>query len=1667
MNGAASAPAICSISRTLGSLCLILLSSLAAAQQQGPATRGKRFWTGFVQNGFGANSLKVHVLTTVATNGTVSMPGTGWSSSFTAGPNAVAVLDIPLTAEHFSSGVLEQKGILITTQDSVDVHIGSFQNWTQDMSQILPEPSLGTRYRVSASAGVPNFNNLHHSEFLIVATEDGTEVSITPSVATMDGRPANIPYTIQLDAGDSYQVKALSDSGDLTGSLVEGTETSGPCRPFVVIGGATCGSVPAGCAACDVVFDQLLPIPTWGTKYYTVPVQGVNTATYRILAHEDNTVVSIGGSGSISLNAGQSHTVTGSVLPRCIEADRPIMVTQFMEGYACASIGDPSMVVLSPVERISRNASFHVTSSAQTNQFRLSVVMPSSAVGTLTLDGATVSPGLFQPYPDCAERSFASITVTSGVHRIQASAGFQAYLFGYGWGESYATTVHGIGIPAVQQDSLVCGGGTVTLSAPFPLSNAVWSNNDAPTVPIGVGPSITLTPTGSASYTVTGEVGASGCPRSFTFHVGVPLTIPTLLTANDQPTINVCQYEPVQLSLVPPPDTAWFDIQWSPAGSLDHPDLPGPIATPQEDTWYRVSVQSPSGCGDMVDSILVQVTPAQVLDLRVSATAPVICAGMSTMLSGSALRVMAMDNFNTGTAPIWTAIQGGGVSQLCGSQSGSALRFDGSGQRSAQTIGINTTNGGEVRFHLKLAEQLPPCDGIEAGEHVVLEYSTNNGFNWTLLASYLDGQFPDFTPVVQEIPPAAQSMNTMFRLRQLAHSGAGQDNWAFDEFFVARMDSDWLTNSWSGPGIGNTTASSLSITPASTGWYVLHGVDPTAGCTYTDSVQVTVQPAFTIALPGDTTICDGLPVLIQSTSSDTNGVTYQWTPANAGLSATNVPAPTASPATTTTYTLQASNAFGCTSMDQITVTVGGLIGLAVTADQTTICPGSTVQLTALASGGAGLTYAWSGPAMTDPTAATTFATPSTTSTYTCTVTEAGSGCMRSANITITVNAGHTANAGIDVHLCSTLGYQLQVVHNVPQASISWQPASNLNVSDIADPSIVVDESATYIVTVTDINGCSVTDSVLVSRPFEGLPLDTSLVRCANDIPILSAPSPAGSYLWSTGATTPEIVPDGAGEHMVTMTDADGCSWSTTYVLVLNPMPTVELGPDQQLCGISELTLVAGPEGPSYLWDHGATGPAVTITASGDYAVTATSSEGCSVRDSVSITLLSAPVDPLEDIIQCATTPTVLDAGNPGASYLWSTGATTQTITVSESGNYSVVVTGPQNCSATFDAVVTLSDPPTVDLGPDRSICNGTSTVLGGAASGPDHLWSTGATTPSIEVSDAGTYWLQVSNGACMESDTIVVELLPLPEDVLVDVQQCRDIPAVLLAGGPQNNYNWSTGATTPSILVSTSGTYSVQVTGPNGCTASHDVVVTLIAPPVVQLGPDTVLCEGEVLQLDAGNPGASHLWSTGARTRRLNVTTSGTYSVTVDNGCVRTDAITVQFNPSPARLAAREFHTCLDDEPKYVILDAGNSGSSYLWSTGATSQVIMAGAYGTYYVQITNLYDCTVRDSAQVIEFCPATIFVPNTFTPNGDGLNDVFTPVGKNIADFTLRVFDRWGELLYETSDLNMGWDGTYRGTVVKNDMYVWRMTYRFYTDEDGSIGFEQSQMGQIQVLY
>lgn len=1649
---------------------LLLLSINGSLPAQSPTqlpTRGTRFWTGFMQNGFGAQSLKVHIMSASATSGTVSLPLNGWSTSFSVAANSVAVIDVPTSAENSGSGNVQPKGLLIQSTDSVNVFVSSFQNFTHDLTQVLPESSLGNTYRVDAYQGLPNFNNLHKSELLVVATQDGTQVRITPSVNALSGQAAGVPFTVNLNAGQSYQLQAATDNTDLTNTLVEATAQSGTCRPFVVIGGSMCATVPGACQACDAIFEQLVPTTAWGTRYYTAPIHGVNTTTYRIMANTNGTSVTINGGAPILLNAGQRHEVNGTTAPVCIQASQPVSVVQLLEGYSCAGSGDPSLTLVSPAERLSTQATWNTSVSSQVTQHSVSIVAPLAAIGQLTLDGVVVNPSLFQAYPGCNDRKHAKIPVAAGRHRLQANAGFQAYMFGTGYGESYAASVHDIRAIPVPQDSIVCGSGQMTLNAPEPMSNIQWTRDDAPNTVLGTSSSYTFTPTQSASYTITGTLPLSGCQRSFTYHVGLPLTIPTWLTANDEPEITICQYESVQLALVPAPDPAWFDIQWTPAFYLDNDTIAAPTATPMQSAWFRARVSSPSGCGSLDDSIRVNVIPANILELHTTAQPEAICLGSTVQLGSRALRVLSSDLFDGQPGSTWTAIQGGVTSIACGSFSGSALYFNGNGQRYAQTVGFNTTGGGRMSFRLKIAQGNSPCDDAEPGDDIVLEYSTNNGLNWTLIETYGENAFPGFEPVEVTIPPSAQSANTMFRLRQLANNGAGHDNWALDDYLIARYDDGYLGYAWSQPStLNNSTSANPIATPTATGWYVLNATDPTASCVYRDSVHVQVAPVFNISVTPNTTLCAVAGIPITATPSSGNNISYAWSPNNGTISNANVQTPTVTPTSTTTYSVTATTDIGCTATGQVTITVGQLLSVNVNASNDTLCQGQSTQLTATAAGGSGLTYSWTGAGLSNTTIANPVASPTQTTSYTCTVTHTASGCSLSKTVIVVVTTGYTANVGPDLTLCSTLGHQIILTHNVPNPQYQWTPAANLNAANIQSPTILTDATATYAVTITDLNGCGVSDQVVITRAFSGVPAQATASACINTPPTITAPTTGVSYAWSNGQTTPSIVANTPGTHTVTVTNAQGCEASTTFNVTLHALPVVNLGPNLNLCGVNSQVLNAGNGGSSFLWSNGSTSQQITVTSSGNYSVTVTNANNCSASDAVQVNLNSLPIDALTDVTTCATTSVTLDAGNSGSTYLWSNGLTSRTIQPTSSGTYSVTVTTAQNCSSTFDAVVALVPTVSVSLGADTTLCTGNSVILDAGNPGLSYAWSNGATTRTITVDQAGLYSVTVSNGSCNATDAITIAVQAAPTDPLQDETRCVGIPITLDAVNPGCSYAWSTGSTAQTITVTTAASYTVTVTNAIGCSNTFDAVVQFVQPPVVQLGPDTTLCQGRALLLDAGNPGTNYTWSNGSTARTISVTQPGTYSVQVDNGhCQRMDAVVVNFNPSPAQMAARQFHTCLGEDEQFVRIDAGNPGSDFEWNTGEHSQVILAGAYGWYVVDVINQFDCAARDSAQVIEYCPSAIFIPNTFTPNSDGTNDIFIPVGKNIVKMHLWVFDRWGNQLFESDNPTMGWDGTYGGEVVKNDMYVWRLAYQF-EEKDGTIGMEQEQMGHIQVL-
>ncbi len=338
-----------------------------------------------------------------------------------------------------------------------------------------------------------------------------------------------------------------------------------------------------------------------------------------------------------------------------------------------------------------------------------------------------------------------------------------------------------------------------------------------------------------------------------------------------------------------------------------------------------------------------------------------------------------------------------------------------------------------------------------------------------------------------------------------------------------------------------------------------------------------------------------------------------------------------------------------------------------------------------------------------------------------------------------------------------------------------------------------------------------------------------------------------------------------------------------------------------------------------------------------------------------------------------------------------------------------------NLSTGCDSIVTrylkVFGTPTVNLGNDLTVCSGTEVTLD-AGSATTYLWSTGATTQTITVNAAGTYSVNVTNAAgCVSNDTIVVSVTPSPVVNLGANQTvCAGTPVTLDAGNAGATFLWNTGATTQTIQATQAGIYHVTVTAGN-CISRDTIQIIYNALPVVNLGADVNTCTSDTLTLDAGNPGSTYLWSTGATTRTIRVNLAGTYSVQVTNanGCINTDEIVVTNKAIPNATFTLQATNGLNVQFTAVQ----QPGHTYSWNFGdPTSPSNTSGIFnpihlftapGTYFVKLTvenvatgckNIYVDTVE----------VTFIGLNSSVRNSQNLKAVPNPfVGNTNLSYTL----------------------------------------------------------------
>jgi hypothetical protein len=398
-----------------------------------------------------------------------------------------------------------------------------------------------------------------------------------------------------------------------------------------------------------------------------------------------------------------------------------------------------------------------------------------------------------------------------------------------------------------------------------------------------------------------------------------------------------------------------------------------------------------------------------------------------------------------------------------------------------------------------------------------------------------------------------------------------------------------------------------------------------------------------------------------------------------------------------------------------------------------------------------------------------------------------------------------------------------------------------------------------------------------SFEFSGVVQNASCSNSSNGSVNLStdcATSPA--FQWSNGATTEDISNVTPGTYSVTIT-ANGCSQVGTYTVGANsPAPQPVITGPTAFC--SGQTAVLGVNGSytTYQWSNGQQAPSIAITTGGTYSVTVTNASGCTGIASINVTLNPSPAPVITGPSSiCFGQTVMLNAGAGYTSYLWSTGANSPTILVNQPGGYSVTVTNNFGCPGVATAVVQpLPSPLPVITGP-TSLCTGETIVLNATGNFSSYAWSTGANTPTINVT-------VTNSSGCTGSAALTVTQTPGPTPSIAGPTGfCPGDTVVLTATAGYSAYQWSSGQSAQAILVSTPGVYSVTVTDAQGCTGATSLQVDTLAGLNPQISGDLELCPGESSVLDAGAGYAIYQWSTGASSQNITVTTAGNYDVTV------------------------------------------------------------------------------------------------------------------------------------------------------------------------------------------
>jgi gliding motility-associated-like protein len=835
------------------------------------------------------------------------------------------------------------------------------------------------------------------------------------------------------------------------------------------------------------------------------------------------------------------------------------------------------------------------------------------------------------------------------------------------------------------------------------------------------------------------------------------------------------------------------------------------------------------------------------------------------------------------------------------------------------------------------------------------------------------------------------------------------------------------TYSWSN---GATTSTTSVNAPG-----IYTATVSTAGCgNAVASVTITTLPNPTVSITagGPTQICSGGSVILTASSSDPN---YSWSNGSTTQ--------TVSVNTATTIVVTTTNSCG-TAQATETITVTPLPTVTVSPNAVSLCSGqsATVQATANTA----VTYTWSTGVNTNTVSLNAAGIYTVDVSNTCGVASATVDVSLSTVPSLTATASQTA-------ICSS-GQTSILTLNGSAGTYSWSNGATTSTTSVNAPGI-------YTATVSTAGCGNAVASVTITtlpNPTVSITAGGPTQICSGGSVILTASSSDPNYSWSNGSTTQTVSVNTATTIVVTTTNSCGAA-QATETIALTPLPTVTVSPNAvSLCSGQNATVQATANtAVTYTWSTGVNTNTVSLNAAGIYTVDVSNTCGAASA-TVNVSLLSAPsitATASQTAICNSGQSSVLSLTGSTGTYLWSNGATTATTSVSIPDVYTATVTTAGCGSATTSVVVGALPSPSISVSaPTTTICTGSQLVLTANSSEGNYLWSNGATTQTIST---GSPFVSVTTtnscGSASANQTLSIAPLPTVTITPGNILLCPGYTATLTATGSASNYTWNTGATGSVIYANTPGVRTVSVSNVCGTTSASVMVTPLNFPPLTLTASSPTVCPNELVTYSVTGGGYNlsgsvvYNWSNSTSNGSVVTGSGGTVTVSNTNVCgTYTTSIIVGINPVTADISANP----VSGTSPLVVTFTNNStnASTWLWDFGngaiantqtVTNQVYTNSGSYTAYLTVTN-GSCMDVDSVVIVvlEEEP-TLYVPNAFTPNGDSINDIFRVGYTNIIQFNMIIFDRWGLKLFESSDINTGWDGKVNGNVICDGVYYY----------------------------